>query len=549
MSLRAESHPDYPLVEIENLKIQGGSRKRPVQILHGVDLYVHRGEVMGLIGESGAGKSTLGLAVMGFARNGTWFESGSVKFDGVELNQVTDESELREIWGTKVAYVAQSAAAAFNPSWTLMTQIVETAVDQEVMTRFEARANAIELFRELYLPNPDSFGKRYPHQVSGGQLQRAMVAMAMICKPELIIFDEPTTALDVTTQIEVLASIKNVVSRFQTAAIYVTHDLSVVAQMADNITVMRHGRVVECRPTEELLNNPREEYTRNLLNSREYQAGSESGPDAPDSVLSLRNVSAAYGAMQILKDISFDVAQSETVAIVGESGSGKSTTARALTGLLVPTKGKVIFEGEELQPALGDRPKEVLRRIQMVSQMPDTALNPHHRIRKIIGRPLKFYFGLRGREQKRRIHELLTLIELDPDVFIDRMPPELSGGQKQRICIAKALAAEPRLLICDEVTSALDQLVAKEIVKLLMRLQSQLKIAMIFIAHDLELVGAIAHRVIVMQQGKIVDAGTREEVFEPPHDPYTEILLSSIPEMDPNWLDGVIAGRRMNQPR
>ena len=532
------------LLEMRDLKIEGQSDDQWQEIVHGVDVVLRRGEVLGLIGESGAGKSTIGIASMGFARPGCRISGGSIRFDGIDLRGASEE-ERRKLRGSRIAYVAQSAAAAFNPAHKLIDQCCEMPVQHGVMPRAQAEADAKDLYHRLQLPDPDSIGFRYPHQVSGGQLQRAMTAMAMSCRPDLIIFDEPTTALDVTTQIEVLAAIRDVVEQYNTAAIYITHDLAVVAQMADRIMVLRYGHLVEEGLDRELLSNPKEEYTRKLIAVRSFRKEAEGKVDE-QPLLRVENVSASYGGsggVKVLDDVTLDVHKARTVAVVGESGSGKSTLARAITGLLPPTEGRVLYGDEELPPALAQRNLDQLRRMQMIYQMPDTALNPRQRIREIIGRPLEFYLGLRGSDQEDRIRELLTMIELAPDDFIDRYPEELSGGQKQRICIARALAAEPELIICDEVTSALDQLVAEEILKLLQRLQDELRVSYMFITHDLATVKAISDEIAVMLQGRIVEQGTRDEVLTPPHHEYTKLLLSSVPEMDPDWLDGVLESR------
>ncbi|MBZ9761663.1 ABC transporter ATP-binding protein [Mesorhizobium sp. CA8] len=546
MRRRDQGQPGSVLIDIKGLVVKAATEEGTTTILNGVDLTVHRGEVVGLIGESGAGKSTLGLACMGFTRGGVRFTAGSIHFDGVDITRL-QEKELRENWGTRVAYVAQSAAAAFNPAWRLLLQTTETAVDQHIMTRFDARAKAVDLYRTMRLPAPERIGERFPHQVSGGQLQRAMVAMGMVCQPDLLIFDEPTTALDVTTQIEVLAAIREVVQRYNTAAVYVTHDLAVVAQMAHRIAVMRHGQVVEFADTRKLLSSPEHPYTRELLNVTNIprEPGGETGAEV---VLTIKNVNAQYGAQKVLDDVSFNVRRGETVALVGESGSGKSTTARVITGLLAPTDGEVLFKALALPASYRNRTRDLLRQIQLVSQMPDTALNPRHTVRQVLSRPLKFYFGMTGAKCLDRVEELLRMIEMDPETFLDRRSSELSGGQKQRLCIARALAANPSVLICDEVTSALDRLVAKEILQLLLKLQQQLKVAMIFITHDLEVVRAIAHDVVVMKTGRVVEAGPIEKVFAPPHDPYTELLLSSVPQMDPDWLSELLGRRAAKAP-
>ncbi len=532
------------LLSIRDLKIEGFSDETWVPIIKGVDLTLHKGEVLGLIGESGAGKSTIGAAAMGYARDGTRISDGSIEFDGMELTTAT-ESEKRHLRGSRIAYVAQSAAASFNPAHKIIDQHTEAPIQYRIQSRVEAQEDAMELYEKLRLPNPDEIGFRYPHQVSGGQLQRAMTAMAMACRPDLIIFDEPTTALDVTTQIEVLAAIRDIVDEFNTAAIYITHDLAVVAQMADTIKVLLRGEEVEEANTEAMLENPKEDYTKSLWAVRSFKRPQKSRPtDGTQPIISVKNVDAAYtGGVKVLDDVSFDVYPGMTVAVVGESGSGKSTTARCITGLLPPSKGEILYNGEPLEPDYRKRSKEQLRQAQMIYQMADTALNPKVRIREIIGRPAQFYSGLTGGALKNRVDELLDLIELDPAKFYNRYPPELSGGQKQRIGIARALAAEPSFIICDEVTSALDQLVAEGILRLLDRLQSELNLAYMFITHDLATVRSIADEVVVMQHGKVVEQGAKEEMFRPPHHPYTDLLLSSVPEMDPNWLDDLLKER------
>ncbi|MEM9010609.1 MAG: ABC transporter ATP-binding protein [Pseudomonadota bacterium] len=532
------------LLKIRDLKIDGFSDETWVPIIKGVDLTLHRGEVMGLIGESGAGKSTIGAAAMGYARDGTRISEGSIEFDGMELTTAT-EAERRALRGARIAYVAQSAAASFNPAHKLIDQHTEAPVHYRIKKRMESQEDAMALYERLRLPNPTEIGFRYPHQVSGGQLQRAMTAMAMSCRPDLIIFDEPTTALDVTTQIEVLAAIRDIVDQFQTAAIYITHDLAVVAQMADTIKVLLKGEEVEEAPTERMLDDPQEDYTKSLWAVRSFQRPQIRRPDdGSPPLISVKNVDAAYtGGVKVLDDVSFDIYPGMTVAVVGESGSGKSTTARVITGLLRPSAGEVLFKGEPLPAGYKDRTRDQLRQAQMIYQMADTALNPKVRISDIIGRPAEFYSGLTGSDLKQRVDELLDLIELDPAKFYNRYPPELSGGQKQRIGIARALAAEPEFIICDEVTSALDQLVAEGILKLLDRLQRELGLAYMFITHDLATVRSIADEVVVMQNGKVVEQGPKDEMFTPPHHRYTDLLLSSVPEMDPNWLSTLLEER------
>ncbi len=526
----AETRSEY-LVDLQDVYIDGFSDDEWHPIIKGVNLQLKRGEIMGLIGESGAGKSTLGLAAMGFARSGCKITKGKILFDGEDLARMSNRQK-RKYWGTRMTYVAQSAAAAFNPAQRLIDQTIESANRAEIRSAEQSRQDAVELFSALKLPEPGSIGSRYPHQVSGGQLQRVMTAMAMSSRPDLIIFDEPTTALDVTTQVGVLAAMRDIVEEHNTAAIYITHDLAVVAQMADFIKVLRYGEEVEEADTRAMMSSPQEAYTRSLWSVRSLQKAEERSDDI---VLSIENVDAAYGKTQVLHDISISVPRGKTVAVVGESGSGKSTTARVVTGLLPPSAGTVKFNGEVLPPALANRSTEQLRKIQMIYQMADTAMNPRQTVAEIIGRPLDFYHGLRGAAQDKRVSELLEMIELD-DSFLDRLPSELSGGQKQRVCIARALAAEPEVVICDEVTSALDQIVQEGILKLLLKLQDTLGITYVFITHDIATVKAISDEIVVMFDGRLVEQGMKSEILSPPYPEYTQLLLSSVPEMDPDWL-------------
>ena len=533
------------LLKVRDLKIEGRSDETWTQIVNGVDLDLNKGEVLGLIGESGAGKSTIGLASMGFTRDGCRISGGTVEFDGIDLVNA-DAATKRSLLGKRIAYVAQSAAASFNPAHKLLDQHTEGPVQHNVFSKEESEKDGMELYRKLRLPDPENIGFRYPHQVSGGQLQRAMTAMAMACRPDLIIFDEPTTALDVTTQIEVLASIRDIVEQFNTAAIYITHDLAVVAQMADKIKVLLKGDEVEEADTRTMLAHPKEEYTKSLWAVRGFKRQQKKlAKKSETPVVSIKNVTAAYGGgtVKVLHDVSFDIHAGRTVAVVGESGSGKSTTARCITGLLPPLEGSIEFDGVALPADYRQRNKDQLRQAQMIYQMADTALNPRKKIGEIIGRPVEFYLGLTGDKKRKRVDELLDALELEPKQYYDRLPSELSGGQKQRIGIARALAAEPKFIICDEVTSALDQLVAEGILRTLAKLQDDLDLAYMFITHDLATVRSIADEVVVMKEGRVVEAGPKNEMFQPPHHAYTDLLLSSVPEMDPDWLDNLLEER------
>ncbi|MEP2919334.1 ABC transporter ATP-binding protein [Sulfitobacter sp.] len=537
-----------PLLKVRGLKIGAtiyppGEKSRDIEIVHGVDFDLEAGKVLGLIGESGAGKSTIGLAAMAYGRGGVELTGGEVWVNGRDVLQ-SSMADKRRLRGAEVTYVSQSAAASFNPAKRIMEQVTEAAIRQNKFSKADAEARAVVLFEKLGLPDPENIGSRYPHQVSGGQLQRCMTALALCPQPDLVVFDEPTTALDVTTQIDVLKAIKDAIRDTGVAALYITHDLAVVAQVSDHIMVLQQGSMVEYGTTDQIINNPVEEYTQALVSVRSIKHIEKTPTDTP--ILSVSGVTARYPGtdFDVLKDINVDIHPGQTLAVVGESGSGKSTLARVITGLLPPSAGEITFDGRTLTPDLATRPLEDLRELQMIYQMADTAMNPRQTVGTIIGRPLEFYFGLKGKEKQQRIQELLDEIELG-EGFQDRYPAELSGGQKQRVCIARALAAKPKLIICDEVTSALDPLVADGILKLLLNLQKVEDVAYLFITHDLATVKAIADSIAVMYQGSVVRYGPKSQVLAPPFDDYTDLLLSSVPEMKLGWLEEVIAHRKM----
>jgi len=535
---------DPVVLDVRSMRIQVRTDRGDGPVLvDDVSLTLNRGEVIGLIGESGAGKSTIGLASMGYTRRDCFIVGGEIVLNGKDVRKMSAD-ERRKLRGPRISYIAQSAAASFNPAMTLMDQVCEASIRHGVLRPAEARAEAVSLFKQLDLPEPTTIGDRYPHQVSGGQLQRAMAAMAMVARPDIVVFDEPTTALDVTTQVECLAAFRKLIREHGAAALYITHDLAVVAQIADRIMVLRRGKMVEFGESRQILQAPKEEYTRRLVSERVAgHAFVDTSSAESTPILSIQNVCANYpGKPNVISEVSLDVRKGDTVAVVGESGSGKSTLARVVMGLLPRSVGDVKFNGVSLPPRLAQRTRDQLRRVQMIYQMPDVALNPQHTLLDTIGRPVAFYFHRSKEEVRARVLELLRQMEL-PEAFITRKTSELSGGQKQRVSIARALAAEPDLIVCDEVTSALDQLVGEEILRLLKKLQDDLGVAYLFITHDLSTVKRIANKVAVMLKGRVVASGPTAQIFAPPYHPYTELLLSAVPEMRPEWLDEVLAKR------
>lgn len=537
------------LVEIRDLHIGAKSDAgREIKIIKGVDLDIAKGEILALIGESGSGKTTIALSLMGYTRPGCYISQGSISVGDRDLVQMS-EKDRAMVRGCQVAYVPQSAAAAFNPSQTIMDQVIEVAKIHDLMPLDQARAKAVELFRALALPEADTIGDRYPHQVSGGQLQRLSAAMALIGGPELLIFDEPTTALDVTTQIEVLRAFKSVMKAGGMAGVYVSHDLAVVAQIADRIAVLKDGKVQEIGTTEQIVNQPQHDYTKALIaafDPVQHQAITPPVQAEPKPILDVQNVTAGYGPpdangmprVVALRDVSLTLWPGKNLGVIGESGCGKSTLARTIAGLLAPAKGMVRFNGTDLGGNANQRSKEQLRKMQIVFQLADTALNPNKPIESILGRPLTFYHGMRGKIRDARVDELLDMVHL-PRALKHRLPGELSGGQKQRINLARALAAEPELILCDEITSALDTVVAAAILDLLKELQSELGLSYMFISHDLSTVQAICDEVMVMYNGEKVEEMAAADMETGATHPYSKLLISSVPKLDTDWLDSL----------
>ena len=550
----ARKHDDDVIFEARDLKIHAvrddGSE---LPIVKGIDFKVRRGEVVALIGESGSGKTTISLSALGYCKPGLKFAGGEARLLGQDLTKMSTE-ELRPVRGERVAYLAQSAAATFNPSILINEQVTEAPILHGSKTKEEADAKALSLYHALELPNPDTIGQRYPHQVSGGQLQRLMAAMALCGDPDLLVLDEPTTALDVTTQIEVLKAFKEVIKKEGAAAIYVTHDLAVVAQVADHIVVLYNGEIKEAGPVETIINKSEHPYTKRLMGAIKPLPEAGLGEDTEDlgresPALEVKELDAGYGkgadgkpTTMVLRDVNVAIERGKTVGVIGESGCGKSTLARVFAGLLPPSAGDISLDGDLIAPDLRNRSREELRKVQFVYQMADTALNPRHRIKDILGRPVEFYSGLTGAAKMERVYELLDMVEL-PKPFAERLPHELSGGQKQRINLARALAANPEVVLCDEVTSALDTIVGANVIELLKSLRRDTGVSFVFISHDLSTVASFADEIVVLYAGRVAEQGPTDKVLSPPYHPYTRLLISSVPEMRTGWLEETIADK------
>ncbi len=581
-------------LEVRDLQIRIG--KSGPDVVADIGFAVPAGEVLGLVGESGSGKTTVALALLGHTRRGLRISSGEVRLDGVDLLTLR-RGDLRAARGARVAYVPQDPAAALNPALRVGTQLREAlrvhpgAVD-------DPDGRVLEVMREARLDTTPEMIRRYPHQLSGGQQQRVGLAMAFCCRPSLIVLDEPTTGLDVTTQRHVLDTVRSLCRSYGVAAVYVSHDLAVIGGLVAEVAVMYAGRIVEIGPTAKVFGDPVHPYTRGLLaavpspDRAETLAGIEGQPprpggrgrgctfaprcafvvsecraEAPPPVLidsrqvrciraahvrsatatrstavsaltgggsspalSLRAVSATYGRTPVLSDVEFDVPEEWCVAVVGESGSGKTTLARCIVGLHGNWTGEIAFQGAPLPPRLRDRRRDVLRRIQYVFQNPYTSLNPRKTVGQIVAQPLEQLLGLPLRERAERAARVLEDVSLSSG-FMSRYPDELSGGERQRVAIARALVVEPDLLICDEVTSALDVSVQAVIVEELRRLQRERHLAMLFITHNLALVRSIAQHAVVLRDGAVVESGPVEQVLEHPKDPYTVRLMEDVPKL------------------
>jgi len=536
------------LVEVANLQVVArGDDGAEIPIVKDVSFSIRRGEVLALIGESGSGKTTIALTLLGYARRGCRIAGGRVGVGGTDVLAAAP-AELRDLRGRRVAYVAQSASASFNPALRVIDQVIEGVCVRRLMSRKAAREKAVGLFRALALPSPEAIGERYPHQVSGGQLQRLMAAMALMSDPEVVVFDEPTTALDVTTQIEVLRAFKRAIAQFHISAVYVSHDLAVVAQIADRVLVLRNGEIQEEGVLGQIIDAPAHPYTRSLLAAAEpscrlTEEDADQAGKQP-ALLEISNLIAGYGqrdragmpSVRVLDDINLTLRRGTTLGVIGESGSGKSTLAYVIAGMLAPARGVLHFAGKPLPGEHGKRDRGLYRRIQLVFQNADKVLNPAQDIQTILSRPLRHFERCASKEVPARVACLLDLVEL-PSSIAHRRPAELSGGQKQRVNLARALAADPDLIICDEVTSALDTVVGAAILDLLVELRHELNMSYLFISHDLSTVRSICDDIVVLFKGQKVDACNPSTLLTQPRHPYTSLLIDSVPEMRANWLE------------
>ena len=603
-----------PLVTVEGLTIDFWSNDRWNNVVNGASFSLARGDALGLVGESGCGKTTTALSLLGFQRPGSRIRSGSIQFAGRDLARLS-RRELQKVRGRRVSLVPQNPTTALSPGLRIGDQLVEAmSVHGVGSSGGERRRRVRELIAHVRLPDPERTAQKYPHQLSGGQQQRVVIAMALACDPELIVLDEPTTGLDVTTQAQILDLLRRLRAELGMAMVYVSHNLGVVAAVCDRVGVMYAGELVEDAPVHELFSHPRHPYTRGLiaavpsiaaphrsrdivlhglLRRDELPRGCRFAPrcdfaeepcfeerqvllpvaEAHDvacrrvddverltaarasassyvplaaaadaGLLDVADLSITYDRQRrlpflsreplvVVQDVAFDLRKGETFSLVGESGSGKSTIARTVGGLLRPLSGQLTFEGRNLAATVGSRRKEVRRGIQLVLQNPDASLNPRQRVHQIVGRPLELFFGLHGKACRAGVEKALEDVRLDA-AFATRYPDELSGGERQRVAIARALAARPRLMLCDEILSALDVSVQTSIVELLRELQAELGIAYLFISHDLAVVRSLSHRVGVLYLGELCEVGTVGEVYAPPYHPYTHMLLSAVPEIE-----------------
>ncbi|MBN6777623.1 ABC transporter ATP-binding protein [Pseudoclavibacter alba] len=534
---------ETPILDVKGLNVEFWVGGEWVTAARDINYTVMPGEVLAIVGESGSGKSVSSMTLLGLLpKNGR--TSGSAKLNGVEMIGAS-QSTLRKARGNNIAVIFQEPMTALNPVFTIGFQICEALrVHNPTMLPQDARARALELLTLVEMPDPEKAFNSYPHQLSGGQRQRAMIAQSLSCDPDMLIADEPTTALDVTIQAEILELLRNLHARLNSAIVIITHDMGVVADLATNVIVMKQGDIVERGEVREIFHNPQHEYTKKLLDSVPHLGRGEATGKAAveydtEPMLALENVTLEYPkhgrvpAFKAIDNASFTIHPGEIVGLVGESGSGKTTIARAAVGLLPVAGGSMKLNGIELNGISRSDMAKLRKDIGIVFQDPGSSLNPRWPIGESIAEPLSLAGGFTKEEISKRVEELLDQVEL-PRSFRNRYPNELSGGQRQRIGIARALALEPKILVADEPTSALDVSVQKRVLELLLEIQQRLGFAVLFVTHDLALVDAIANRVVVLNHGKIVEQGTTDQILRNPQDPYTKRLVMAVPVPDPD---------------
>jgi len=567
-----------PLLRIHNLSIDFVSESGTTSALKNISLSVNRSEIFAIVGESGSGKSVTALSILHLLTKTAKFKSGEIIFseDGkneIDLMQLSNKG-LEKIRGNKIAMIFQEPMTSLNPVFTCGDQVAESLQLHKKISFTEAKQQAIEWFEKVKLPEPEKVFSKYPHQLSGGQKQRVMIALAMCCKPSVLICDEPTTALDVTVQKNILQLIKELQEEQKMGVIFITHDLGVVSEIADKIAVMYKGGIVETNSRKEIFTNPRHPYTKGLLACRplfhkkgerlpvvsDFLATTDHRPSpivkptkldtatvvhgqSSTVLLSVKDLSVWFPVKKNLlgksisftkavDDISFDVLKGETLGLVGESGCGKTTLGRALLRLIEPTAGSIIYNGDDLTQKTIDEIKPLRKDMQLVFQDPYSSLNPRLTIGSAISEPLKVHGQYRSEKQrKEKVTDLLEKVDLDPRHY-DRYPHEFSGGQRQRIVIARALALNPSFIICDEPVSALDVSIQAQVLNLLNDIKKEFGFTTIFISHDLGVVRYISDRIMVMHRGKIVEQGPADEVYYHPKNEYTKNLIASIPGKD-----------------